>query len=119
MSHLSSCPPPAPLHPLKTAVRTGTDGMKGISLLLLEKEMPGIKIRKMKTQFDTCHNTSFITLDDVKVPVENRIGAENAGFMYDVEMNRITEQKNRTNRRTGDRRTEQRTRTDENGWIGE
>ena len=43
--------------------------------------MPGIQIRKMKTQFDTCHNTTFITLDDVKVPVANRIGVENAGFM--------------------------------------
>lgn len=84
--------------------------MKGISLLLLEKEMPGIKIRKMKTQFDTCHNTCFITLDDVKVPVENRIGAENAGFMYDVEMNRMNRMTERKNRRIDKRK---------NGWVGE
>lgn len=60
-----------------TAVRT--DG--GISLLLLERGMPGISIRKMETQFDNAHNTTFITLEDVKVPVTNLIGEEDAGFM--------------------------------------
>ena len=48
----------------------------GISLLLLEKGMPGIKIRKMKTQFDSTHGTTFINLEDVKVPVRNLIGQE-------------------------------------------
>jgi len=64
-----------------TAVRTGGPGMAGISLLVIEKEMPGITIRRMKTQFDTAHNTTFITFDDVKVPIKNLIGAENQGFM--------------------------------------
>jgi len=63
------------------AVRTGGPGMGGISLLLVEKGTPGMKIRKMATQFDTCHNTTFITLDNAKVPVKNLIGKENAGFM--------------------------------------
>jgi len=63
------------------AVRTGGPGMSGISLLLLEKNMPGITIRKMETQFDNSHNTTFITLEDVKVPVKNLIGNENQGFM--------------------------------------
>jgi alkylation response protein AidB-like acyl-CoA dehydrogenase len=55
--------------------------MGGISLLLLEKGMPGLKVRRMATQFDSCHNTTFITLDNVKVPTKNLIGGENAGFM--------------------------------------
>jgi alkylation response protein AidB-like acyl-CoA dehydrogenase len=55
--------------------------MSGISLLLLEKNMPGISIRKMETQFDNSHNTTFITLEDVKVPVKNLIGEENQGRM--------------------------------------
>jgi alkylation response protein AidB-like acyl-CoA dehydrogenase len=63
------------------AVRTGGQGMGGVSLLLLEKGMPGIHVRKMETQFDTCHNTTFITLEDVRVPAVNIIGAENMGFM--------------------------------------
>jgi len=55
--------------------------MAGISLLVIEKGMPGMTIRKMKTQFDSSHNTTFITLEDVKVPVKNLIGQENQGFM--------------------------------------
>jgi len=63
------------------AVRTGGAGMGGISLLLIEKNSPGIHVRKMETQFDTCHNTTFITFEDVKVPVAHIIGEENMVFM--------------------------------------
>ncbi|KAL0478295.1 medium-chain specific acyl-CoA dehydrogenase, mitochondrial [Acrasis kona] len=63
-----------------TAVRTGGEGAGGISLLLLEKNMPGVNVRKMETQFDNSHNTTFINLEDVRVPVSNLIGTENAGF---------------------------------------
>ncbi len=63
-----------------TVVRTGGEGPGGISLLLLEKGMEGLNIRKMETQFDNSHSTTFITLDDVKVPVKNLIGKEGAGF---------------------------------------
>jgi len=55
--------------------------MGGISLLLIEKGTPGFKIRKMATQFDSCHNTTFLTFDDVRVPAKNLIGGENSGFM--------------------------------------
>lgn len=63
------------------AVRTGGPGMGGLSLLLLEKGMPGISIRKMETQADNSHNTTFITLDDVTVPASHLIGKENKGFL--------------------------------------
>lgn len=56
------------------AVRTGADGMGGISLLLVDAKSEGLKVRKMATQFDTSHSTTFLTLDDVRVPVENLIG---------------------------------------------
>lgn len=62
------------------AVRTGKPGMGGISLLLVDRNTPGIEIRKMQTMHDNAHNTTFITLDDVKVPAKNLIGPENAGF---------------------------------------
>ena len=64
-----------------TAVRTGDKGPAGISLLLLEKNMKGIKIRKMPTQFDTSFSTCFVILDNVMVPKEHLIGVENTGFM--------------------------------------
>eukprot|EP01013_Petalomonas_cantuscygni_P001840 TRINITY_DN11873_c0_g1_i1.p1 TRINITY_DN11873_c0_g1~~TRINITY_DN11873_c0_g1_i1.p1 ORF type:complete len:425 (-),score=87.50 TRINITY_DN11873_c0_g1_i1:432-1706(-) len=66
-----------------TAVRTGPpgSGAAGISLLLIPANAPGVSVRKMSTQFDTAHSTTFVTLEDVRVPVQNIIGPENAGFM--------------------------------------
>ena len=67
-----------------TAVRTGDEGMSGLSLLLIDRHAPGVKIRKMPTQFDNSHNTTFIEFDNVKVPAQNLIGEEGMGFMYIV-----------------------------------
>lgn len=53
-----------------TAVRTGDEGMGGISLLLLHKDMPGLSVRKMETQFDNSHSTTMVTMEDVKVPAK-------------------------------------------------
>jgi len=64
------------------AVRTGGPGGQGVSLLLVDRRTPGIEIRKMETQFDTCHGTTFITFDNAMVPVSNLIGQEGAGFRY-------------------------------------
>ena len=61
-------------------VRTGGPGMGGISLLLLEKGMPGITCRKMKCSGVWASGTTYITFENVKVPVENLVGAENKGF---------------------------------------
>ncbi|CAJ1399814.1 unnamed protein product [Effrenium voratum] len=64
------------------AVRTGARGASGVSLLLVDAKLPGVHVRKMPMQFDTCHGTTFLTLDDVKVPAQNLIGQEGQGFMY-------------------------------------
>ena len=64
------------------AVRTGGKGMGGISLLLIEKTMPGVECRRMNCMGVWASGTSFITFDNVKVPVENLIGEENSGFKY-------------------------------------
>jgi alkylation response protein AidB-like acyl-CoA dehydrogenase len=64
------------------ACRTGSqkDGMKGLSLLLLEKTMPGITTRKMKCSGVWSSGTTYITMEDVKVPASHLIGQENKGF---------------------------------------
>jgi len=62
------------------AVRTGGPGMNGVSMLLVEKTFPGVSVRKITTQGMTGTGTAFVEFDDVKVPVENLIGAENQGF---------------------------------------
>ena len=62
------------------AVRTGGPGAKGISLLLVERETPGVETVRMKTMGWWMSNTAFVTFSDVKVPVANLIGEENGGF---------------------------------------
>jgi len=61
------------------AVRTGGPGMGGISVLLIERG-PGVTTREMDCQGVHSSGTTYITFEDVKVPVENLIGKENAGF---------------------------------------
>jgi alkylation response protein AidB-like acyl-CoA dehydrogenase len=58
---------------------------KEVSLLLLEKGMPGIKTRKMKCTGFLTSGTTFITLENVVVPECNLIGKENDGFRMIVQ----------------------------------
>eukprot|EP01126_Amoeba_proteus_P021521 TRINITY_DN2187_c0_g2_i7.p1 TRINITY_DN2187_c0_g2~~TRINITY_DN2187_c0_g2_i7.p1 ORF type:complete len:306 (+),score=48.73 TRINITY_DN2187_c0_g2_i7:832-1749(+) len=66
------------------AVRTGGPGMKGVSLLLIERG-PGITTKQMSCMGVWASGTSYITFEDVVVPVENLIGKENKGFRYIME----------------------------------
>lgn len=54
---------------------------KGISLLFVPRDLPGLTVRKMETMFDTTHGTNFVTMEDVMVPVENIIGEEGQGLI--------------------------------------
>ncbi|KEF63211.1 acyl-CoA dehydrogenase [Exophiala aquamarina CBS 119918] len=62
-----------------TAVRTGGPGMGGISLLLIERS-DGVSTRRMDCQGVWSSGTTYITFEDVKVPVENVLGKPNKGF---------------------------------------
>jgi alkylation response protein AidB-like acyl-CoA dehydrogenase len=64
------------------AVRTGGEGMSGISLLLIDSKAPGVTSRRMKTQGWWISNTAYITFEDVKVHVSSLIGEENDGFKH-------------------------------------
>ncbi|OXV11363.1 hypothetical protein Egran_00869 [Elaphomyces granulatus] len=63
-----------------TAVRTGGPGMNGVSVLLIEREHGGVSTRRMDCQGVWSSGTTYITFEDVKVPVENLLGKENQGF---------------------------------------
>ncbi|KAI8620412.1 acyl-CoA dehydrogenase/oxidase [Chytriomyces sp. MP71] len=63
------------------AARTGTAGMTGISLLLVERGIKGLNTRPIKCQGNTGSGTAFVIFDKVKVPRENVIGKENKGFI--------------------------------------
>ncbi|KAJ1499445.1 hypothetical protein HMI55_004395, partial [Coelomomyces lativittatus] len=64
------------------ACRTGGPGMHGISLLLIERSMKGVKTRQLEVSGVLSSGTSFISFEDVKVPVSHLIGEENKGFKY-------------------------------------
>ncbi len=65
---------------LVTAVRTGEAGAGGISLLVIDAESPGVTRTELKKMGWWCSDTATLYFDDVRVPAENLIGAENAGF---------------------------------------
>jgi len=65
---------------ITTAVRTGEGGRGGISILLIEGDMPGISRTPMEKMGWWCSDTAIIHFDDVRVPVENLLGGENEGF---------------------------------------
>jgi acyl-CoA dehydrogenase len=65
------------------AVRTGGSGPGGLSLLLVPlKGYPGVMMRRLKVGGQITGGTTYIELDDVKVPVENLIGKEGMGMKY-------------------------------------
>jgi acyl-CoA dehydrogenase len=65
-----------------TAVRTGDGGAHGISLLVIEKGTPGFTMsRKLDKMGWLCSDTAELSFDDVRVPAENLVGAENSGFV--------------------------------------
>jgi len=73
-----------------TAVRTGGEGMNGVSVLLIERSAGGVSTRKMDCQGVWSSGTTYITFEDVKVPVENLIGKENQGFKVVMTVRYIT-----------------------------
>ncbi len=64
------------------AVRTGGEGYGGVSVLLIEKDMPGFTLgKKLKKMGWWASDTAELFFEDVMVPVENLIGVENQGFV--------------------------------------
>lgn len=52
---------------------------KGISFLLLDMNQPGVTIRPIVTM-DMRHHVNEVFLEDARVPIENLVGAEGAGW---------------------------------------
>ena len=64
-------------------VRTQSAGrpQEGISFLLIDMKSPGVSVRPIIT-FDGEHEINDIFFDNVRVPVQNRVGEENRGWTY-------------------------------------
>lgn len=67
---------------MTTAVRTGGPGLGGISLLVVPMASPGIEVEKIHNSGQNAGGASWVRLDNVRVPVDNLLGQENAGFKY-------------------------------------
>lgn len=62
-------------------VRTGGDGPKGISCLLIERDMPGVSFGANERKLGWhSQPTRAVILDQVRVPAANLVGAEGQGF---------------------------------------
>ena len=64
-------------------VRTDDSGRKqeGISFLLIDMTSPGISVQPIDT-IDGVKHLNKVCFDNVRVPVENRIGEEGRGWLY-------------------------------------
>ena len=66
---------------LTCAVRTGGEGYKGISLLIIESDTPGYSVsEKLRKMGWWASDTAQIFFDECQVPVENLLGKEGEGF---------------------------------------
>ncbi|MCB9082519.1 MAG: acyl-CoA dehydrogenase family protein [Lewinellaceae bacterium] len=68
---------------LITVVKTDPEaGVNGVSLLVIDRQAPGVSARKLKKLGWHASDTAELSFDDVRVPVENLIGEEGQGFFY-------------------------------------
>jgi alkylation response protein AidB-like acyl-CoA dehydrogenase len=64
-----------------TMVRTGADGPKGISCLVIEKDMEGVSFGANEKKLGwRSQPTAQVNFDSVRVPVANLVGQEGEGF---------------------------------------
>lgn len=62
------------------AVRTGEPGTRGISIIIVPLDAPGVSVSPIWTWGD--HRTNSTHFDNVRVPRENLIGEVNKGWTY-------------------------------------
>ena len=63
--------------------RTGGEGPKGVSTLVVEKDAPGLSFGAQEKKMGwNAQPTAQVNFDNVRVPVENRVGAEGDGFRF-------------------------------------
>ncbi len=62
-------------------VRTGEDGPRGISCLVVEKDTPGLSFGALEKKMGwKSQPTASVIFEDCRIPVANRLGEEGEGF---------------------------------------
>ena len=64
------------------AVRTGGPGAKGVSMVIIDRDTPGVSATALEKLGWHASDTGEIAFDNVRIPVENLLGDENKGFFY-------------------------------------
>ncbi|BBX53958.1 acyl-CoA dehydrogenase family protein [Mycolicibacterium poriferae] len=65
-----------------TAARTGGPGAAGVSLIVVDKGIPGFEVsRKLDKMGWRSSDTAELSYTDVRVPSANLVGTENTGFL--------------------------------------
>lgn len=65
---------------ITTAVRTGGEGMGGISLVVIPGDAPGLSRTPLQKMGWWCSDTATLYFEDCRVPVGNLVGMVNQGF---------------------------------------
>ena len=65
---------------LTVAVRTGEAGARGLSMVVVPGNAPGVTRSKLQKMGWWCSDTAQIHFERVRVPVAHRLGEEGAGF---------------------------------------
>jgi alkylation response protein AidB-like acyl-CoA dehydrogenase len=66
-----------------TMVRTGAEGPKGISCLVIDKDTPGVSFGANERKLGWhAQPTRQVIFDNARVPVANRVGGEGEGFRF-------------------------------------
>jgi alkylation response protein AidB-like acyl-CoA dehydrogenase len=64
-------------------VRTGGEGPRGISTVLVEKGTPGLSFGAQERKMGwNSQPTAIVNFEDCKIPVSNRVGEEGDGFKF-------------------------------------
>ena len=64
-------------------VRTGEEGPKGISTVLVENGTPGLSFGAQERKMGwNSQPTAIVSFEDCRIPVENRVGEEGDGFRF-------------------------------------
>jgi len=63
------------------AVRTGGEGMGGVSIIVVPGDAPGLSRTPLEKMGWWCSDTATLYFEDCRVPAENLVGEENMGFL--------------------------------------
>jgi hypothetical protein len=70
-------------HAYLSMLRTGEDGPKGISAMIIEDGTPGLSFGGLEDKMGwRSQPTAQVQFDDCKIPAENLLGEEGKGFSY-------------------------------------